>query len=99
MAKLAVLSLFGQIVQPLEGEKTQNCNGSISYGILGYISRPLGKFKSCYFSLHPSRLYYLLMYIYVYICVYWTQSDQVRTLYCLVLELANAFSVFRFCCS
>ena len=53
MAKLAILSPFDQSARPLEGTKTQNCDGSISYGAWGHISRPLFKLKTFYFLLHP----------------------------------------------
>ena len=49
MAKLAILGLFDQIAQPLEGARTQNCARSISYGIWGHISRPLFQIQKILF--------------------------------------------------
>ena len=48
MAKLAILSPFDQIAQPLEGARTQNCDRSIPYRIWGHISRPLFQIQKCF---------------------------------------------------
>ena len=53
MAKLAILGLFDQIAQPLEGARTQNCARSISYGIWGHISRPLFQIQKFLFFIPP----------------------------------------------
>ena len=53
MAKLAILSSFGQIAPPLEGARTQNCTRNILYGIWGHILRPLFQIQKYLFFTPP----------------------------------------------